>query len=326
MPKVSVIVLNYNGGQIVLRCLRSVKASDYINLELIVVDNASTDDSVYLIQKNLPDVRLVTNKVNLGFAGANNRGYKESSGEFVFILSNDTVVDKFCISELVSLASRNKRIAAIQPKIYLGSSNRFQTAGSFTIFPLSKAYFRGFLEEDKGQYDNICETSYACGAALFARRDVIEEIGLFDESYWFFFEDADFCWRARLASYVILFCPTAKVWHGYRTSYKRDRSYATEMLMLSQRNRLLTNFKNYALSSLLIWFLVEPISFIGMTILGSSYMRTYLKAVNWFLSNIRLALINRYKVQKMRRTCEKTVLKSHPRINPFLLWKSLSVL
>jgi len=103
MPKVSVIVLNHNGGQIVLTCLISVKASDYANLELIVVDNASSDDNVYLIEKNLPDVRLVTNKVNLAFAGANNRGYNESSGEFVFILSNDTVVDKFCVSELVSL-------------------------------------------------------------------------------------------------------------------------------------------------------------------------------------------------------------------------------
>jgi len=143
--KVSVIVLDYNGAQIATRCLRSVKASDYANLDLIVVDNASTDDSVFVIRKNLPDVRLVTNEVNLGFAGANNRGYKESSGKFVFFLSNDTVVDKFCISELVTLASRNRSTAAIQPKIYLGSSNRFQTAEKLLDISAKQGLFQRIL-------------------------------------------------------------------------------------------------------------------------------------------------------------------------------------
>jgi len=324
--KVSVIIVNYNGKTVLDDCINSVLRSDYPSLEIIVVDNASTDGSQEIIRELFPQVRLIANRKNLGYAPACNLGCRLATGQYLLFLNNDASLDTHCIEELVRLAQTDDKIAVIQPKIYIGSTQILQTAGSFLFYPISKTYFRGYMERDFGQYGRVIHTSYACGAALFARRKIIDEIGMFDGDYLFYFEDSDFSWRARLAGYSVAYCPTAKVWHLYRYSMKKASKDLPSMLYYSQRNRLVTNLKNYGSRALLAWILIEPLSFLGMALIGANYAKTYLMAICYLIRNLSSVLKKRRLVQALRKSADSQILETHLPLTVSLLKKSLAIL
>jgi GT2 family glycosyltransferase len=217
-PKVAVIVLSWNGREMTMACLASLIASDYPSLDIYLVDNASSDGTVDSVRTSYAErVHLVVNKKNLGFAGGNNTGIckaLDDGADFVLLLNNDTTVAPDMISHLVDAARDNAGMGIFGPKIYYENPpDQIWYAGGDVLLARGTVRHIGIREKDRGQHDTPREVDYVSGCALMARRDVIEQIGVLDETYKMYFEDTDFCMRARRAGFGCYFAPRARMWH-----------------------------------------------------------------------------------------------------------------
>ena len=222
-PKVAIIILNWNGLKDTIECLESVKKIDYPNFEIIVVDNGSTDGSPEKIKEMFPDITLIRNKENLGYASGNNVGIRyalKNNVEYILVLNNDTVVDKNIINSFINVAMYEKNVGCLGCKIFYYNKPNIlsHTGGLIKTHPLLLGFHRGENEEDKGQYDKIVQVDYLTGAAIFFSRFTIERIGLFNEQFFLYWEDTDFCLRIKEARLKNLYIPSAKVWHKCGTS------------------------------------------------------------------------------------------------------------
>jgi GT2 family glycosyltransferase len=226
-PKISVVILNYNGMKFLEPCITSLLKSSYDDFEILVVDNGSKDDSVNFLRRrfpNEPKLRIIDLGKNYGFAMGNNIGYiyTNPKSKFIFFLNNDTEVDKDCIKNIVKKMEEDEFIGAAQPKIRsLRNRNLIDAVGGIADYH-GKTWHRGSNEYDYGQYDSITETFYAQGAAIVVRRSVIEKVGLFDPHYFMYYEETDLCWRIWLAGYKVAVIPEAIVYHygGGSTTFK----------------------------------------------------------------------------------------------------------
>lgn len=232
MIKISIVVLNWNGRKDSLECLKSVGQLSTVSCQLktVVVDNGSTDGSVQILKKKFPEVEFIETGNNLGFAGGNNVGIKKAvagGADFVLILNNDTTIDKDFLVHLVKAADCHKDAGILSPMIYFAPGFEFHKdkyskqeqgrviwyAGGVIDWNNVLASNYGVDDTDIGQYEKEREVDFATGAAMFIRREVIEKVGMFNEKYFLYLEDADFSQRIRRAGWKIVFVPGAKVWH-----------------------------------------------------------------------------------------------------------------
>lgn len=214
MKKVAIIVLNFKGKEDTLECMRSIKASDYKNLEIIVVDNNSKDGLEGEISK-MQDVVFIQTGENLGYAGGNNVGIKKAlddNSDYIFVLNPDTEIEKNTISNLVKEAEGSDA-GIFGPKIYFHDTKVIWYGGGIIDQNNILGVHRGMDEVDKGQYNEIVGTGFASGAAMFVKSQVFKTVGLFDERYFLYLEDMEFCLRAKLAGFKSLYNPTAVVYH-----------------------------------------------------------------------------------------------------------------
>lgn len=183
-----------------------------------MVDNGSTDDSVKVIKATFPCYTLIETGENLGFAGGNNVGIEaalKAGATHVLLLNNDTVVDK---GFLDAFLKQNDPIMGA--KIYLESDpNRFDHIGGRWNKAAAKFDLIGAREVDQGQYDEPCNLDYACGACLFIKKEVLETVGLLENAFFLFWEESDFCARAKNAGFLVRLCPQAKIWHKVSASF-----------------------------------------------------------------------------------------------------------
>ncbi len=211
-PLVSVIVLNYNAGELLLNCVDSLIKSSYSNLEIIVVDNISKDGSQTKCKEKFPNIKLIQNKENLGYCGGNNIGIRDAKGEFIVILNPDTVVDSDWIKELI-FAYNKFGEGLYQPKILsLNEENIIQSTGN-----MLHVFGFGFAR-DKGNkvVDKIEETEkigYASGTCLFTSREVIDKVGLLDEFLFLYHDDLDLGGRAAQIGIHSYYVPKSKIFH-----------------------------------------------------------------------------------------------------------------
>ncbi len=224
-PKVAIITLNYNNKDDTLKCLESVKESYYPNYFVLVVDNASTDKSVEAIKETFPDVKLIVNEKNLGFSKGINRGIrvamKDPEVRYFFIINNDVVIDKNCISELVKVGEKYENVGMLQPKM-LNMYNPKIIDSTGHVF--KRCYLlvdRGHGEFDSGQYDNETDIIGCCAGAGMYKRELFEDIGLFDESFWMYYEDVELSWRAYKKGWRAKYVPTAVVYHKRSVTAKK---------------------------------------------------------------------------------------------------------
>jgi hypothetical protein len=212
MELISVIVLNYNGKGFLDGCLSSLASQTYSDFEVIVVDNGSRDGSPEYIEENYPWVRLAKNDENLGFAGGTNVGIRAAKGEFVITLNNDSRADSRFIEELIKpMADPEVGVCAAK---MLFPDGRINSAG-ICISRSGAAWDRGMFEPDRGQYEFVEEVFGACAGAALYRREMLDEIGLFDEDFFLYLEDVDLAFRARLAGWKCLYVPGARVIHHH---------------------------------------------------------------------------------------------------------------
>jgi len=245
--RVCIILVNWNGWQDTLACVESCRTLSYPNFEMVVIDNGSTDDSVARIRKRFPDVRIITAGANLGFAGGNNLGITwalERGASYVWLLNNDTVVEETSLSALVEALERNPSAGIVGSKIYFfDRPATLWFAGGFVSPSRGWTYHRGEGERDNGQYDSEEDIDYATGASLLVRREAVEQIGPMSEDYFLYWEETDWCERARQAGWRVVYVPTSRIWHKVGASIADDRSHlraryeGRNRVLFYQRNR-----------------------------------------------------------------------------------------
>jgi hypothetical protein len=210
-PSISVIIVNYNGKKFLSNCLNSIFRQTYFPFEVIMVDNASHDGSVEYVQQNFPDVKMLIQSTNLGFAGGTNAGIRVAKSEFVFTLNNDTIADPHLLEEIVRPMQLDSHVGVCGAKMLLPDGRINSTA--ICISRSGAAWDRGMGEPDHGQYDIPEEVFGACAGAALYRRSILEEIGLFDEDFFLYMEDVDLAFRAQLAGWKCMYVPSARVVH-----------------------------------------------------------------------------------------------------------------
>ena len=212
-PRLSVVIPNWNGKRYLGPCLDSLRAQTQPAIEIIIVDNASTDGSQQFVKTAYAEMRLIELPQNRGFTGACNRGMREAAGEFVALLNNDTEVEKDWAAQVIKALDEKPEVGIVACKMLMHDQReRFHTAGDFFAIDGS-AGNRGFGEIDHGQYDRGDYVFSACGGAAVYRRGMLEEIGFLDDDFFFLLEDVDIAWRAQLAGYAVWFAPGAVVYH-----------------------------------------------------------------------------------------------------------------
>jgi GT2 family glycosyltransferase len=240
-PLISVVVLNWNGGRIVEECLISLQVQTYRPLEIIVVDNASTDGSVDLVEKRFPDIKLIVNERNLGFGGGNNVGIRACHGRYIMILNNDTRLDPKCIEELKRSIEKDEKYGACASKILLEYEDNLIDAAGIVVCPDGLSIGRGRLEKGD-RYDEEKEVFFASGCAGLYRREMLEGIGLYDEDFFAYADDTDMGWRAQLAGWRCIYNPKAIVHHFHSAS---SSAYSPLKAFLVERNRIWVAIKNF---------------------------------------------------------------------------------
>ena len=243
-PEISIITINFNGISHTRELLNSIENCLHdILYEVIVVDNGSFEDEASRLSSEFKQHKIIRSLKNLGFSGGNNLGIKASSGRYIFLLNNDTLIVDNSISEIVNTLESDPMIGAVSPKIHFQNPpNTIQFAG-FTEF--SKITIRnrtiGNNELDKYQYDTPSETASTHGAAMMVKREVIDKIGYMPEIYFLYYEEHDWCEKMRRAGYKLMYQPAAMIIH------KESQSTGVNSYIKSyyiSRNRLLFAYRN----------------------------------------------------------------------------------
>lgn len=301
-PLVSIIILNWNGGRVFEDCLRSLAKIKYPKWELIVVDNGSTDGSESLA-KLIKSAKLIKNKKNVGFAPGNNQGYKKSKGDYLLLLNNDTKATPDFLTKLVDRMREDVSIGVLQPKIIMTRKpGRLDNTGSF-MTRIGFLEHQGFGKKDGKKYSKEKEVFSCKGACMLIRREVIEKVGLFDESFKSYFEESDFCWRVWLAGWKVKYYPKAKIYH--RVGYTIRRLDVVNINYDYYRNRITSIVKNFGIRNLAT--VLPAHLFVSIGISGAFLLKRQIRSSFMILEaifyNFRMAgdiLEKRKKVQSMR--------------------------
>ncbi len=292
MKLVSIITVNFNQPKITEDLLKSLETvNTYEEIEVIVVDNGSVNNPVTDWQVRYPHVTFIRSDTNTGFAGGNNIGIQEATGDYLFLINNDTEVTPTLIGELVNTMERNPKIGILSPKIhYFDQPEMLQYAGytQMNYFTCRNACI-GQFEIDRGQYDSSSgATGYAHGAAMMISREALEKAGVMDENYFLYFEELDWCERIRKAGYEVHTNLSALIYHKESVSVGK-RTALKEYFM--NRNRILFIRKNASSGTFLIFSLyflcaVVPRNLIQYLVNKEyNFIPVFFRAILWHFTN-----------------------------------------
>ena len=254
-PVIAIVILNWNGRKYLEKFLPSVLASVYVNKKIIVADNASTDDSIVFLHKNYPQITIIQNSSNEGFAKGYNTALRQVESDYYVLLNSDVEVTPNWIGPVIELMESDKGIAACQPKLLAyDNKDQFEYAGACGgwldkfAYPFMRGRLFEICEKDTGQYDDAQPCFWASGAAFFVRSSVYHELGGLDEFFFAHQEEIDFCWRAQLAGYKVFVQPASVVYHVGGGTLPKGNSRKT---FLNFRNNLVMMSKNLPYGSAL---------------------------------------------------------------------------
>lgn len=314
-PKVALIMVNWNGLEHLKLSLPSLAKQTHKNLTIYLVDNCSTDQSIAYLKQNWPSLVLMQTKENLGFAGGNNLAIKRAMTEgadYLLLLNNDTEVAPDMVQKLVEFMDKNPKVAIAQPKLLLMDyRDTLDSCGSW----LSKTGFLihyGCEEKDSPKYSQVTPLLTIKGAAMIVRRQLVEQIGAFDDDFFAYFEETDWCWRAWLAGWQVKYAPVTAVFHKIGGSTKKIGSPTINYH--SFKNRIMSLIKNLAWYNL-IWilplhiFLVIGFSFIYFAArrIGSGF--SIYRALWWNLVNFSSNWRKRQLIQASRTINDHDLFK-----------------
>lgn len=221
--KASVIIVTYNHKRYIKDCITSVLANN--PLEVIVIDNSSTDGTAELIEREFPQVKLIKSKRNLGYGGGNNLGVKHAKGEYIVVLNPDTKVEKNWLEELLKPLEKEEKLITT-PKILTYDGSKINTCGNIEHF--TGLTFTHGLNWNPEKFDRFEYLSGLSGACFAMRKKDYLELGGFDESFFSYMEDAELSWRAHAKGFKILYVPTSIVYHDYKLEVPPEKIYRLE--------------------------------------------------------------------------------------------------
>lgn len=307
MKKVAVVILNWNGKGFLEKFLPSVTTYSNDYTEIIVADNASTDDSIGFINRTYPEIRVIVNDKNYGFAQGYNEALKKVNAEYVVLLNSDVEVTKNWIEPIIEMMDNDKSIAACQPKLKdFNNRNYFEYAGAsggyidYLGYPFCRGRIFNYLEEDKGQYDEITEIFWATGACMFVRMKYFNDLGGLDNHFFAHMEEIDLCWRFKNMGYKIMCNPNSVVYHvggGTLNKIKPQKTY------LNYRNNLFLLHKNLEKNKR-FWVIIQRLVLDGVAGLKllfegkPKHTLAIIKAHFHFYSNIQQNKNKRLNVSK----------------------------
>lgn len=321
-PLISVVVVNWNGLKFLDKCLTSLYNQSHKDFEVILVDNGSTDGSVQFIRSRYQQVKVLENKSNMGFAAANNQGIKAARGKYIALLNNDTEVDKNWLENLIKKADASPRDVGMWACKILSLHNPtiIDSVGGLLISRCGIAKGRGRNEEDKRQYDRDEDVFIPSACASMYRKEMLNDVGLFDEDFFAYCEDTDLGFRARLAGWKTYSVSDAIVYHHYSGTTGK---YTPMKAYLVERNHLWVAFKNFPFSMLAalpfatLWrYVVQIYAIAAKKGAGSKYTEKFsktslfialLKAYIDAIKGIPDTLRKRRSIQSKRKVSNKEI-------------------
>jgi len=315
-PFVSIIIVNWNGQRFLEECFVSLNDLNYPRdkYEVILVDNASMDNSINFTRNKFPEVKVIKNEVNEGFCKPNNDGVRIAQGEYVVFLNNDTVVTQNWLKELVIGALSDPEIACCASKIlYYDDKKRINAAGGkFTI--IGGGFYRGYGEYDSDKYDSPSFTGFGCGAGVLAKKSFFETIGGFDEDYFASIEEVELGLKAWLFGYKVLYVPGAVMFHKESGTFGSKGSYSPAKVFLLTRNRLINLLKNYQAGTVIFGLfisicfdIVRSVKYISSG--NSSSVKSIIRGYTEFITSTRKTLRKRAWMQSKRKISDKELYR-----------------
>lgn len=303
MPLVSIIVLNWNGKIFLEKCFSSLQKVAYPNLEVIMVDNGSSDGSVEYVREKFPWVKVIQNAENLGCGRGFNTGMRHAKGAYLINLANDTYVEPDFVTELVKVFEKDPKIGACVSKILLPDHKTLDSAGDY-LTTLGFLVHRGLSEKDEGQYNQIDEVFAGKGTAITFNARALENVGMFDPDFFVFFEDADLCWRLHLGGYKVIFVPKSIVYHlvggALGTVNQATNDYR------AFKNRIMSIIQNPGPLNLLKILPLHLGSCIGVAVFSAVKRKpdralAIIRAMLWNLANLKHLWRKRKRIQSLIR-------------------------
>jgi GT2 family glycosyltransferase len=306
-PLISIIILNYNAGDLLLDCVDSVFQSNYRNLEVIVVDNISKDNSHKKCKEKFQNITLIENEQNLGYCGGNNVGIKHAGGEFLVILNPDVIVETDWLNRLLD-AFRKYGEGLYQPKILATTNHNIIISVGNMIQLFGFGYSRGKGENDVGQYEKDEKVGYASGTCLFSSSNVFKKIGNFDSFLFAYHDDLDLCWKGRLKGIKSFYVHKSIVYHpleGYSFKWNSFKYF------LMERNRIYCLNKNFSGRTILKMLPSLILVDIAITLfyLKKGFISAKIKANLDILKNSKTILKNHSMIQKSRIINDSELIK-----------------
>lgn len=317
--KVAFVVTNWNGRDYLETCLHSIFAQKFKNFVVFVVDNASTDDSVEMVRKCFPQVRLIENEANLGLCAANNQGILATNAEFVAILNNDIELEPGWLGQMVATMETEPQIGMGACKMLMTDQRDMIESAGIIVDRTGIAWGLESGNIDNGAVMTPMPVFGACGGAALYRRTMLLEIGLFDEDFFVYLEDADVAWRGQWAGWKCIYVPGAVTYHAHSATIKEGSPFKTHLL---GRNKIWVICKNYPFPQLL-WYSPLILTYELMAIgynMATGRGFSALKGRIEGLLKIPRMLAKRRKL--VRRTSSQAMItKLHPVENPLTLFR-----
>ena len=316
---VSIVIPHWNNVDVLSECLESISKTDFENFETIVVDNASTDNSVASVRSNYPNVKLIENDKNYGYAGGCNIGAEAASGDFLIFLNNDTVQEKDWISNLIKTINSDDKIAAVQPKILnYYDRNVFDYAGGsgghmdIYCFPFARGRIFSFQENDEGQYNNKEKCFWSSGTCFMVRRELFQKSGGFDESFFAHMEEIDLCWRLYAMGFEVWVEPDSVVYHKNALTLPM---YSHKKYYLNHRNSLLMLLGNYSIKNIFLIgiprLILEKIAcFYSILMLDWRHFTAILRSLFWIIFHPNVIMKKRKSFSKIRTITDKKIMEN----------------
>jgi GT2 family glycosyltransferase len=307
-PTVSVVIPNLNGRHLIGRCLERLREQTVTDFETIVVDNGSEDDSVAFMESHFPEAQVVALGANRGFAGGMNAGIGRGRGAYVAFLNNDAEANPSWLEELIACLDRHPRAAAATSKLLLADRRNTIDGAGDCLTPSFLPYPRGHGEPDRGQFDEEVEVFSPAGAASLWRRSALDDVGLFDERFFAYYEDVDLGFRARLRGYECWYAPKAVAYH-HRGATAGTHTVFT--LFHPLKNRWFLILKNAPRRLLLrnAFLLMLGEGYLWLRALRARKPSVVIRAYSEVLRNLRAIRYERQRIQKNRRIAHKDLVQ-----------------
>lgn len=302
LPLISIITVNYNGLNLTVELLNSIRKLTYPALEIFVVDNASKASPQSHLQEFFPEVKFIGSDTNLGFAGGNNLAARQAKGDFIFFINNDAEITEGCLEKLVAMFEKRPKLGIVSPLICYfkeskeASTDLIQYAGMTQMNPFTARNATiGEKKRDSKQFADAMPTAYAHGAAMMISKKVMDKVGLMFEDFFLYYEELDWCERIKQAGFEIYVEPRARIYHKESATVGAASTLKTYYI---NRNRIYFMRRNYGGLAFVAFvffltFIAIPKNILGFLLRGQlDHVEAFSKAIIW---NIKDWLTNIYK-------------------------------